>query len=101
MRELALRLEALGRDHALYPLAAGLRQAAEVSAQAGGAYRASVTAEKDAEAAEEIAQAALRLQYERCYLHAREKLGRDRAEQLFPPLRSGGSQAAAAPAEGQ
>ncbi|PIZ45168.1 MAG: hypothetical protein COY42_12685, partial [Armatimonadetes bacterium CG_4_10_14_0_8_um_filter_66_14] len=50
------------------------------------ATSAAVRAEKEAEAEEEIAQAASRLEYERSYLRAREKFGRQGAEQLFPHL---------------
>jgi hypothetical protein len=57
--------------------------------QAANDFRAAVRAEKDAEAEEEIAQAGLRLEYERCYLRARERFGRSGAEQLFPQLTAG------------
>ncbi len=42
---------------------------------------------KTCEAEEDIAQAALRRQYENNYLDARKQLGKIRAERLFPKLK--------------
>ncbi|MEW6756456.1 MAG: hypothetical protein AB1505_36610 [Candidatus Latescibacterota bacterium] len=80
------------------PLAPRLRQGVAAAAEAEAAYEAAIRAEKAAEADEEIAQASLRRQYELNYLAARQRLGRARAERLFP-ARQQSARGAAQPAE--
>jgi hypothetical protein len=88
VEKLAVRLESLGNGHPLFGLAAGLKQRADASRQAITALYLAITEQKKSEAEEEIAQLALRRQYEINYLEARRTLGRDTAERLFPKLSS-------------
>jgi hypothetical protein len=85
---LAIRLENLGGAHALAPHAQKIRTLAAAVRDAFTALDAAIRASKAAEAEEEIAQAALRRQYEVNYLEARKQLGRTLAERLFPATRS-------------
>ena len=84
VEKLAVRLESLGAAHPLYGLAAELKRKVDASRQAIAALTQTITERKKAEAEEEIAQLALRRQYELNYLEARRTLGRDLAERLFP-----------------
>ncbi len=86
VERLAMRTEALGKEHALYPLAAELRKQVAASRKAIKAYEDVIKQLKSCEADEEIAQATLRRQYENNYLDARKQLGKIRAERLFPKL---------------
>ena len=88
VEQLAMRVEDLGKGHALYPLAKELRTQVAASRRAIGAYREMVKQVKTSEADEKIAQATLRRQYENNYLDARKQLGKMRAERLFPKLNS-------------
>lgn len=84
VEQLALRFESLGSAHPLFAIAADLRQCVEASRKGIADLNAAITKQKKAEAEEEIAQIALRRQYERNYLNARLDLGREEAERLFP-----------------
>jgi hypothetical protein len=81
---LATRVDSLGATHALAPHAATLRALATGVRDALKAQEDAVRIAKSAEAEEELAQAALRRQYEGNYLDGRKALGRPRAERLFP-----------------
>ncbi|MEQ9438721.1 MAG: hypothetical protein RIG62_06715 [Cyclobacteriaceae bacterium] len=83
---LALRLEDLGKDHSLFPLAKVLHDQVAASRKAMKAYDNAVNQIKISEAEEEIARSTLRRQYENNYLDARKQLGKIRAERLFPKL---------------
>lgn len=84
--KLAMRLEDLGKEHALNLLATELRKQVANSRKAIKAYEDAIKQVKTAEAEEEIARATLRRQYENNYLDARKQLGKIRAERLFPKL---------------
>ncbi len=86
VERLALRIETLGKEHTLFPLAAQLRKQVAASRKAIKAYEDVIKQLKSCEADEEIAQATLRRQYENNYLDARKQLGKIRAERLFPKL---------------
>lgn len=88
VERLAMRIEALGKDHPLFPLAAELRNQVAASRKAIRAYEDVIKQLKSCEADEEIAQATLRRQYENNYLDARKQLGKIRAERLFPKVNS-------------
>lgn len=98
VEQLAVRVESLGDQHSLKPLAAALRAKVEVSRAANAAYFEAIRNQKLAEADEEIAQANLRRQYEFNYLEARKMLGRAAAERLFPPGNAGKEPEKPAPA---
>jgi hypothetical protein len=85
---LATRVEELGTSHALFTHAETLRDLACAVTDALAAADAAVTAKKVAEAIEENAQGALRRQYEINYLDARRLLGANKADRLFPYIRS-------------
>jgi hypothetical protein len=87
---LAIRLEDLGGTHALAPHAQKIRTLATAVRNSFTALETAIRTLKAAEAEEEIAQAALRRQYELNYLEARKQLGRPLAERLFPVTRSSG-----------
>ena len=87
VERLAMRLEDLGKEHALYPMAAELRQQITVSRKTMKAYDDVLQQIKTCEAEEEIARGTLRRQYESNYLDARKQLGKMRAERLFPKLK--------------
>ncbi len=84
----ALRLESLGKEHPLFPLAKELRTRIAASRKAIAAYEASGQRMKQGRAEEEIAKATLRQQYETNYLDARKQFGKTRAERLFPKLKT-------------
>lgn len=83
---IVLRLENLGKDHTLYPLAKNLRTQITASRKAIKAYEEMMSQVKISQAEEEIGRATLRRQYENNYLEARKQLGKIRAERLFPKL---------------
>ena len=83
---IVLRLENLGKEHPLYPLAKNLRTQIATSRKAIKAYEEMVSQVKTCQAEEQIARATLRRQYENNYLDARKQLGKIRAERLFPKL---------------
>lgn len=85
---LALRLESLGKEHALFPLVKELRTRIAASRKAIAAYEASGQRVKQCQAEEQIAKATLRRQYETNYLDARKQFGKMRAERLFPKLKA-------------
>lgn len=85
---LAVRLEKLGKEHGLFPLAKDLRDKVAASRKAIKAYDDSIKQVKLAENEEEMAKATLRRQYENNYLDARKQLGKMRAERLFPKLKA-------------
>lgn len=85
---LALRLESLGKEHPLFPLAKELRTLVAASRKAIAAYEASGLQVKQCQAEEEIAKATLRRQYETNYLDARKQFGKMRTERLFPKLKA-------------
>lgn len=81
---LAARVESLGSSHALAPHAAKLRQLTAAVRQAITDQETAIRNAKAADAEEEIAQAALRRQYEVNYLDARRNTGRPLCERIFP-----------------
>jgi hypothetical protein len=83
LEKLAVRIEALGPAHPLFGLAAEARDIHATQLTAAQAYGEALRQRKLGEAEEELAQAALRRQYEINSLDARKDLGR-RAEWLFP-----------------
>ena len=84
VQQIVVRLQNLGESHALFPLAEQLGKAIEASRKAIDSFNDAIRAQKVAEAEEEIAQAALRRQYEGNYLDARKEFGRTSADRLFP-----------------
>ena len=86
VERLAMRIENLGKEHTLFPLATELRNQVAASRKAIRAYEDMIKQLKACEADEEIAQATLRRQYENNYLDARKQFGKSRAERLFPKL---------------
>ncbi len=84
VEKIAIRIESLGASHALYPLAAELREKVNQSRNAIDMYYEAIRQQKRAEAEQEIAAAQLRRIYEINYLEARKDLGKENAEQLFP-----------------
>lgn len=85
---LATKVESLGAAHALAPHAVKLQTLAAAVRAALVAQDTAIRATKTAEADEEIAQTALRRQYEVNYLDARKNLGRTLAERIFPVSKS-------------
>ncbi len=83
----ALRLESLGQEHVLFPLAKELRTRIAASRKAIAAYEASGQQVKQCRAEVDMAKATLRRQYETNYLEARKQFGKTRAERLFPKLK--------------
>ena len=86
VEKLAVRVENLGENHVLYPLAQQLRTDIEASHAAIVRFAAAIREQKITEAEEEIAQVHLRRQYEANYLDARKELGRAAADRLFPRI---------------
>lgn len=86
VERLAMRLEDLGKEHALYPLAEELRSRIDAGRQAIKVYDDTVKQLKLYMNEEDIAKSTLRRQYENNYLDARKQLGKIRAERLFPKL---------------
>ena len=86
VEQVALRIERLGKDHPLLPLAKDLRDMVTASRKAIKAYEESIKQLKTTQAEEDIAKATLRRQYEINYLDARKQLGKTLAERLFPKL---------------
>lgn len=84
----ATRVTALGTDHPLASFATQLTDLATGIRAAEAAVQEAIRARKQAEANEEIAQAALRKAYEHAYLDARKVLGKVRVERLFPTFRA-------------
>jgi hypothetical protein len=82
--DVAIRLESLGSDSALYPLAAELREKAGECKKAQADFAVARRKEQDLRAAEEVVKNEMRQQYESNYLQARDKLGRKKAGRLFP-----------------
>ena len=89
---LATKVTSLGAAHSLFPHAAKLTALAQGVRDALTALEGAVRASKMAEAEEEIAQAALRKQYEGNYLTGRGAVGRTIAERLFPKANRGQSE---------
>jgi len=84
VEQLKQRLENLGADHPLYPLAEPLGQAVAAVRNALAAYQNAITTLKSKEAEEEIAQANLRRQFEFNYYDAMRLFGKNFAQRLFP-----------------
>jgi hypothetical protein len=80
---LAVKVGSLGAAHALAPYAAKLNTLAQAVRDALLALDTAVRAAKNADAEEELAQAALRRQFELNYLAARGNVGRVLAERMF------------------
>jgi hypothetical protein len=99
VESLAMRIEDLGKEHTLFPLAAELRKQVANSRKAIKTYEEAVKQLKTADAEEEIAKATLRRQYENNYLDARKQLGKIRAERLFPKLNTASKASPAAEIE--
>jgi hypothetical protein len=89
VERLAVKFESLGKSHALYTLAAFLRQKIAPVQQAIERYYAAVRDMKMAEAEIEIAQVKMIRQYETNYLEARKDWGKEPAERLFPKTTNG------------
>lgn len=85
---LCVKVESLGSTHALFGHAAKIKTLAQSVRDALASLEAAIRAAKNAGAEEEIAQAALRRQYEGNYLTSRQSLGRSIAERLFPKANS-------------
>lgn len=85
LEEVALRVGSFGSEHALAPHAAALEAKAVEIRKAETNLAEAVRARTRAEGEEELAQAALRRQYEHNYLDARKLLGAA-CERLFPKL---------------
>lgn len=84
---LITRLGSLGPQHALGGFTKKLLDGKKAVKDALAAQSAAVTARAAADAEEELAQAALRRQYEANYYNAAKQLGKDGAEKLFPDFR--------------
>lgn len=82
--KLLIRIQSLGAAHPLAKRVAPLQQAIQNCRAAQQAYFNAITSQKSAEAEEEIAQAALRKQYELNYYEALRIFGRTVADRLFP-----------------
>ncbi len=87
--KLLIRLQALGESHALHSRVSVLQQAIANCRTAQTAFHSAITMQKSAEAEEEIAQAALRKQYEFNFYEASRLFGRPTADRLFPQAASG------------
>lgn len=85
---IAAKIESLGNNHPIYPMAATLRQTAEAVRKAIEVHKDAIRNEKAAEAELEIAKADTIRAYEVNYLDARIKLGSNNANRLFPALRT-------------
>ena len=94
---LATKIDTLGASHALAPHSVKLKALGQGVRDALKALDDAVRLAKNADAEEEIAQGALRRQYEHNYLIARQTIGRGIAERLFPKANRGQS-AEASPA---
>lgn len=81
---LATRLETLGANHPLASHATKIRTLTAAVRKAITDQESAIRAAKSADAEEEIAQAALRRQYEANYLEARKTHGRAISDRLFP-----------------
>ena len=88
---LATKIDTLGPAHALAPHSAKLKSLAQGVRNSLKALDDAVRVAKNADAEEEIAQGALRRQYEHNYLSARQTIGRIIAERLFPKANRGQS----------
>jgi hypothetical protein len=82
--KLLLRIQSLGASHPLGSMVAPLQQAIQNCRAAQQSFINAITAQKSAEAEEEIAQAALRKQYELNFYEASRLFGRTLADRLFP-----------------
>jgi hypothetical protein len=85
---LITRLSSLGAQHALSPFIQKLQEGRQTVQDALTAQSTAITARAAADAEEELAQAALRRQYEINYYNAAKQLGKAGAEKLFPDFRS-------------
>ncbi|MDE5422436.1 hypothetical protein L3073_09480 [Ancylomarina sp. DW003] len=84
--QLLQRLKNLGEEHSLYVHVEPLTAAITTSRSAIAVYREAITNEKMVIAEEELAQAALRKQYEFNFLDAVKLFGKNYANRLFPKL---------------
>ncbi|BAX79761.1 hypothetical protein ALGA_1377 [Labilibaculum antarcticum] len=82
--QLLVRLQSLGEEHALLSHVKILRTAIDASRQAIASHQEAVSDENTAFAQEQLAQAALREQYEFNYLDAVKLFGKNHANRLFP-----------------
>lgn len=85
---LITRLSALPAQHPLASFITKLQSGKEAVRAALAAQSTAVIARATADAQEELAQAALRRQYEINYYNAAKQLGKAGAEKLFPDFRS-------------
>lgn len=86
--QIVVRIENLGEEHELYPLAAGIKEKAVTCTNAIQAVENAIREIKIAEAEVDIAKEALIRKYESNYLDARKKYGRRTADKLFPSIYS-------------
>lgn len=87
--QLLVRVQSLGEGHALLSHVIILRSAIDASRQAIASHQQAFSDEHTAIAQEELAQAALREQYEFNYLDAVKLYGKNHANRLFPKLSKG------------
>lgn len=87
--QLLVRLQSLGEGHALLSHVEILSTSIDASRTAITSYQESISEEKAAIANEELAQVALREQYEFNYLDAVKLFGKNHANRLFPKLSNG------------
>lgn len=99
IEKIVIRIENLGAEHPLFPLAAELREKITKCQTAITNHYEAIRQQKRAEAEEEIAQAKLRQIYENNYLDARKEFGKVNAEQLFPLTSSNARTEPESPAE--
>ncbi len=83
---LVLRLQSLGEDHPLFVETDTLAVNIEASKAAVAIFEVATKAVKTALTKEEMAKAALRQQYEKNYLQARDMFKRSLAERIFLKL---------------
>ena len=88
VEQTAIRIESLGTDHELYPLAAVVKEYASNCKNAIDHLDESIKEVKLAEAEVDIAKEALILNYESNYLEARKQYGKITTEKLFPKVYS-------------
>jgi hypothetical protein len=86
--KMVVRIESLGTEHPIYPMAGQMQSAIDNTSAAIEAHTAAIRNVKMAEAEVEIAREELIRQYEINYLDARKKYGRITAEKLFPKASS-------------
>lgn len=87
VEQLAVKIESLGKNHTLFPLAAYIRRHILRMRKAIVVYNEALRNEKVVQAEEEVVKGNLRAQFEANYLDARKESGRTYADSLFPKMR--------------